>query len=230
MLWRMGNPRSRRASRPGSEEMSLPRLLGRISVRTKKKGHTFDLASGILFDLLLVTVALGLIWMCAAAFTLAGEVGFEGVEPSPTRRAVSPARRVSGTRKKVRFNVPRKGRLALPTPETPFLGGPRHAWKIISLGNHSRRHEFDQEGFALLLSRYSQSTAASYQSQWGWWSLFCRRRGDDPVRHVPAYKPGGRAVSAGLCGPLLVQRDKGTRNNHAETGSHPPHALDLGVS
>ena len=84
-----------------------------------EKGYTFDLASGILFDLLLVTVVLGLIWMCASAFTLAGEVGFEGVEPSPERRAVSPARRVGGTRKKVRFNVPRKGRLTLPTPETP---------------------------------------------------------------------------------------------------------------
>ena len=201
-----------------------------------EKGYTFDLASGILFDLLLVTVALGLIWMCASAFTLAGEVGFEGVEPSPERRAVSPARRVGGTRKKVRFNVPRKGRVALPTPETPFLGGPRTAsrkhppGKAFRLATIQGRHEFDQEGFALLLSRYSQSTAASYQSQWGWWSLFCRRRGDDPVRHVPAYKPGGRAVSAGLCGPLLVQRDKGTRNNHAETGSHPLHALDLGVS
>ena len=77
--------------------------------------------------------------------------------------------------------------------ETPFLGGPKAAsrrhppGKALRLATILGRHEFDQEGFALLLSRYSQSTTASYQSQWGWWSLFCRRRNEDLVRYVPSY-------------------------------------------
>lgn len=105
----------------------------------------------------------------------------------------SPARRVGGTRKKVRFHLPRKGRAIQPPPATPFLGVPKAAkrkhppGKALRFSTIQGRHEFDQEGFALLLSRYSQSTTTSYQSQWEWWALFCRRRGEDSVRYVPAY-------------------------------------------
>lgn len=111
-----------------------------------------------------------------------------------TRSSGPPARKVGGTRKRVRFNLPRNKRA--PTgkaPDIPFLGGPKAAarrhppGRPLRLAKVQGRHEFDQEGFALLLSRYSQSTAASYQSQWGWWSLFCKRRGLDPVRFVPKY-------------------------------------------
>ena len=114
-----------------------------------------------------------------------------GVERNERRR--SPGRRVGGTRKRVRFVLPRKGKPLQPLPETPFLGGPKAAKrhhppdKAIRLATVQGRHEFDQAGFSLLLSRYSQSTAASYQSQWAWWALFCRRRGEDPVRLVPVY-------------------------------------------
>ena len=38
-----------------------------------------------------------------------------------------------------------------------------------------------------MLSRYASSTAQSYKAQWGWWQLFCHRRGENPVRFVPSY-------------------------------------------
>ena len=117
---------------------------------------------------------------------------WQGAVAEKTKRPDT-ARRVGGIRRKVRFNLQKKGKQLPANAETPFLGGPcaaarRHpAERYFSLASIQGSHEFDQEGFALLLSRYSQSTAASYQSQWGWWALFCKRRGEDPVRRVPAY-------------------------------------------
>ena len=113
--------------------------------------------------------------------------------PGGSAKVYLEATKVGGTRKKVRFSLPKKGRRVVQEPNVRFLDGPRAAARRHPAGKSFRfaqvqgRHEFDQEGFSLLLSRYSQSTAASYQSQWGWWSLFCKRRGEDPVRYVPAY-------------------------------------------
>eukprot|EP00435_Cladocopium_sp_Y103_P043132 s1182_g12.t1 len=156
--------------------------------------YPFDMASGMAFDLVMMMLFLGLVWAgVSLVLKLKHRLG-EGRRTLPPKNEVmSPARKVGGTRKKVRFTVPRKSRAAQPSPETPFLGGPKAAKRRHPPGNTMRlatiqgRHEFDQEGFALLLSRYSQNTATSYQSQWGWWALFCRRRGEDPVRYIPAY-------------------------------------------
>ena len=100
-------------------------------------------------------------------------------------------RRVGGARKKVRFRLPRASpRVAT---EVPFLGGPRAAKRQHPIDKPHRfatiqgRHEYEQEGFALLRSRYSQSTANSYKSQFAWWTLFCRRRGEEPIRYITSY-------------------------------------------
>eukprot|EP00438_Fugacium_kawagutii_P016374 Skav203835 [mRNA] locus=scaffold4932:42892:55316:- [translate_table: standard] len=50
--------------------------------------------------------------------------------------ALDPARKVGGTRKKVRFSLPKKGRVIRQQAETPFLGGPRAA---------ARRHPPDKK-------------------------------------------------------------------------------------
>ena len=138
----------------------------------------------IVFCLVITLACLGGLSLFGASWWCWRE---SGVERNERRR--SPGRRVGGTRKRVRFVLPRKGKPLQPLPETPFLGGPKAAKrhhppdKAIRLATVQGRHEFDQAGFSLLLSRYSQSTAASYQSQWAWWALFCRRRGEDPVRN-----------------------------------------------
>ena len=100
-------------------------------------------------------------------------------------------RKVGGARKKVRFKIPRKTRSE--AVSVPFLGGPRTAKRNHPVDRPHRfatvqgRAEYEQEGFALLLSRYSQSTANSYKSQFAWWTLFCRRRDEEPIRFVPSY-------------------------------------------
>jgi hypothetical protein len=122
-----GQPKPEASISPGLRGAVLASAVGAARGDTlenlveDERGYTFDLASGILFDLFLVTVVLGLIWMCASTSLWLVRLALKEWSPPPERRAVSPARRVGGTRKKVRFNVPRKGRLALPTPETPFL-------------------------------------------------------------------------------------------------------------
>ena len=102
-------------------------------------------------------------------------------------------KRVKGIRKKVRFQIPKRGRRIHTEATIPFLGGPRTAAKNhppekpLRLAAVQGRHEYEQEGFALMLSRYASSTAQSYKAQWGWWQLFCHRRGENPVRFVPSY-------------------------------------------
>ena len=74
-----------------------------------------------------------------------------------------------------------------------FLGGPKTAKSLFPKGSMMRfanvqgHGEWDQEGWALLLDRYSKSTMAVYRSQCRWWQLFCRRRGIDPVRYITHY-------------------------------------------
>ena len=102
-------------------------------------------------------------------------------------------KRVKGIRKKVRFQIPKRGRRIHTEATIPFLGGPRTAAKNhppekpLRLAAVQGRHEYEQEGFALMLSRYASSTAQSYKAQCGWWQLFCHRRGENPVRFVPSY-------------------------------------------
>ena len=74
-----------------------------------------------------------------------------------------------------------------------FLGGPKNAKtlfpkvKPLRFSNVQGSSEWDQEGWSLLLDRYSKATMNVYRSQYRWWQLFCRRRGIDPVRYVTGY-------------------------------------------
>ena len=159
-----------------------------------KTQHLFDTLSGMMFDLWAVLLLLLLVWLlCSFGSFLKGKL-LRNRNPGGARlKSPVEGRRVGGTRKRVRFAIPRKGRSPKMEPDTPFLGGPKAASKRHPPGKPFRlttvqgRHEFEQEGFALLLSRYSKSTASNYQTQWSWWSLFCLRRGMDPVRYVPHY-------------------------------------------
>ena len=151
--------------------------------------YVFDQLSGALFDVLLAMLTLTLAWGLWQVVK-----AFGGKEhPKGALGEGPPSRRVGGTRKKVRFNLPKKGRRIEGDPQVPFLGGPKAAKrrrppdKPLRVASVQGRHEYDQEGFSLLLSRYSQSTAVSYQAQWKWWSLFCQRRGTDPVRFITQY-------------------------------------------
>ena len=95
-----------------------------------------------------------------------------------------------------------------------FLGGPKTAKSLFPKGNMMRfanvqgHGEWDQEGWALLLDRYSKSTMAVYRSQYRWWQLFCRRRGIDPVRYVTHYDRQEEDLFLGVYGALLRQRAK----------------------
>lgn len=100
--------------------------------------------------------------------------------------------------RKVRFSPskdqkPSEGRQPQGHVTIDFLGGPKTAKSLFPKGNMMRfanvqgHGEWDQEGWALLLDRYSKSTMAVYRSQYRWWQLFCRRRGIDPVRYVTHY-------------------------------------------
>ena len=62
------------------------------------------------------------------------------------------------SRRNVRFSPPKKGRRVVQEPNVRFLGGPRAAARRHPAGKSFRfaqvqgRHEFDQEGFSLLLN------------------------------------------------------------------------------
>eukprot|EP00435_Cladocopium_sp_Y103_P036177 s3627_g9.t1 len=170
---------------PGLQGMVLAATVG-MSQGMKSEGidpagkeeYPFDMASGAFFDLGVAMLMLGMLWLCLSASRLLKEnVLSWWKDPSSPRGFASPARRVGGTRKKVRFSIPRKGKATQPPPETPFLGGPRAASRKHPPGKPFRLATIQgrQEGLSLLLSRYAQSTATNYQSQWGWWALFCRR-------------------------------------------------------
>eukprot|EP00435_Cladocopium_sp_Y103_P035201 s1779_g9.t1 len=153
-----------------------------------------DKMSGVLFDLGTAMLLLGMLWLCLSVSRLVqGKVRSWWKDTSSTQGFASPARRVGGTRKKVWFSVPTRGKVTQPPPETPFLGGPRAAsrkhppGKPFRLATIQGRQEYEQAGLSLLLSRYAQSTATNYQSQWSWWVLFCRRRGEEAIRHIPMY-------------------------------------------
>ena len=116
---------------------------------------------------------------------------------SPSPRGPSPSRKVGGSRRKVRF-VDKRDQEEAPAPGSgqvavEFLGGPKTAKSLYPKSRPMRfatlqgPNEWDQEGWALLLDRYSKSTMAVYRSQYKWWQLFCRRRGLDPIRYVTGY-------------------------------------------
>ena len=195
--------------RPGGRQLSearfspgrllLPILVSAANGRDLTEGkelpsqlaevYVFDQLSGALFDVLLAMLTLTLAWgLWQVVKTFGGKE-----PPKGALRESSRSRKVGGTRKKVRFNIPKKGRRIEGDPQVPFLGGPKAAKrrhppdKPLRVASVQGRHEYDQEGFSLLLSRYSQSTAVSYQAQWKWWSLFCQRRGTDPVRFITQY-------------------------------------------
>eukprot|EP00438_Fugacium_kawagutii_P025619 Skav209722 [mRNA] locus=scaffold528:374935:391817:- [translate_table: standard] len=123
-------------------------------------GDYSDGFQGELFDLWAVVLLLLFGWLLQSFVRILWKKfsPFRGNYPVKLSDS-SRARRVGGTRKKVRFNLPRKGRSPGSEPETPFLGGPKAALKRHPPGKAFRlaavqgRHEFEQEGFALLLSR-----------------------------------------------------------------------------
>lgn len=106
------------------------------------------------------------------------------------------------------------------------IHGPKE--KLLRFAATQGRLEYDQEGFALLLSRYSNSTAASYRSQWNWWGLFCRQRGEAyPARS--SIQPCGRTACAGFPRALLQQRAARPRHGQAPPVSYPLDAFDIGL-
>lgn len=90
----------------------------------------FDVVTGAIFDIVLLMAILASLWMVWAGISY----GCQSWQNHPHRRSPGsgpkPAvEKVGGSRRKVRFNLPRKGRGAPVKAETPFLGGPRAAKK-----------------------------------------------------------------------------------------------------
>ena len=76
-----------------------------------KEGYLFGMASGVLFDLGAAVCLLGLIQMVVFTLIFLKSLIVRQWEGTPKKGGnASLARRVGGSRKKVRFNVPRKGR------------------------------------------------------------------------------------------------------------------------
>ena len=131
--------------------------------------------------------------LCWRAFCICRRFREDLQGRSPRRdRKPSPSRRVGGARKRVRFHAkPEDGTQG--TTKVEFLGGPKTAKGLFPLSKPMRfsniqgGQEWSQEGWALLLDRYSKSTMSVYKSQYKWWQLFCQRRGLDPVRYVTGY-------------------------------------------
>ena len=173
-----------------ADECKAVEVLGRM---TPNEQYEFDLWTGVIFDVLWILMILLLLWIFYRCVRKISQCLTKNDRDREGGSRPAEGRKVGGTRKRVKFNLPRKGKKIEQEVNVPFLGGPKAALRKHPPGKPLRiaavqgRQEFEQEGFSLLLSRYSQSTAASYQSQWGWWSLFCKRRGEDPVRYVPAY-------------------------------------------
>ena len=145
-------------------------------------------------------VALGALFclLCWRAYCLCRNLKGAIRDPRTSPRGgLSPSRKVGGSRRKVRFVEKGQqedgypgggGHVAL-----SFLGGPKTAKNLypkdrpLRFSSVQGPAEWDQEGWALLLDRYSKSTMNVYKSQYKWWQLFCRRRGVDPVRYVTGY-------------------------------------------
>eukprot|EP00435_Cladocopium_sp_Y103_P026666 s2518_g6.t1 len=176
----------------------VPRVAGESGAFTQEiEGAlpiVFDMLAGALFDLVLMTVFLGTllaVWSCVRWLLKGGGSADRDRADSP--KGPKASRKVGGVRKRVRFVLPRGNKQPHTEAGTPFLGGPRAAkhrhppGKTLRLTTVQGRQEYEQAELALLLSRYSQNTAANYQSQWKWWALFCQRRGKDAVRFVKAY-------------------------------------------
>ncbi len=49
------------------------------------------------------------------------------------------------------------------------------------------REELEEEKTRVILSRMAGSTQRTYANQLKWWEIFCRRRGEDPIRVVGAH-------------------------------------------
>ena len=76
-----------------------------------------------------------------------------------------------------------------PTPPVrPFhLQGPagaRDAPPLSRVAPLQGRDELEEEKTRVILARMAESTQRTYDNQWRWWELFCKRRGIDPIRIV----------------------------------------------
>eukprot|EP00438_Fugacium_kawagutii_P003850 Skav230671 [mRNA] locus=scaffold2185:281771:289747:+ [translate_table: standard] len=133
----------------------------------------FDVFSGVLFDLGAVLLALLFGWLLQSFVRYLWKKFSSPQKSCKAKLKLPPeTRKVGGTRKRVRFNLPRKGRSPKTEPDTPFLGGPRAAskrhppGKAFRLATVQGRHEFEQEGFALLLSRVQHGNPAEAWMEW----------------------------------------------------------------
>ena len=157
---------------------------GGPGVEEREEGETW-VGYGILLALFCL--------LCWRAFCICRRFREDLQGRSPRRdRKPSPSRRVGGTRKRVRFHSKLEDG-AQGVPKVEFLGGPKTAKGLFPISKPMRfsniqgGQEWSQEGWALLLDRYSKSTMNVYKSQYKWWQLFCQRRGLDPVRYVTGY-------------------------------------------
>ena len=162
---------------------------------TMEEGEEDESLESVWGYMILAAIFLLLSWR---AFCLCRKL--RGVLHAPPRSpsgGISPSRKVGGSRRKVRFLE--KNRTDSGTEggrghvSVEFLGGPKNAKNLfpkakpLRFSNVQGSSEWDQEGWSLLLDRYSKATMSVYRSQYRWWQLFCRRRGIDPVRYVAGY-------------------------------------------
>ena len=175
---------SRFATGPVSAAAMVTHEPGGLGGDEREEGETW-VGYGILLALFCL--------LCWRAFCICRRFRKDLQGRSPRRdRKPSPSRRVGGARKRVRFHAkPEDGTQG--TTKVEFLGGPKTAKGLFPLSKPMRfsniqgGQEWSQEGWALLLDRYSKSTMSVYKSQYKWWQLFCQRRGLDPVRYVTGY-------------------------------------------
>ena len=184
----MGRGLARTVSRIATGPVSVAAVVlhepGGPGVEEGEEGETW-VGYGILLALFCL--------LCWRAFCICRRFREDLQGRSPRRdRKPSPSRRVGGTRKRVRFHSKLEDG-AQGVSKVEFLGGPKTAKGLFPISKPMRfsniqgGQEWSQEGWALLLDRYSKSTMNVYKSQYKWWQLFCQRRGLDPVRYVTGY-------------------------------------------
>lgn len=184
----MGRGLARTASRIATGPVSVAAVVlhepGGLGDEEREEGETW-VGYGILLALFCL-----LCWRASCICRRFRE-DLQGRSPRRDRKP-SPSRRVGGTRKRVRFHSKLEDG-AQGVSKVEFLGGPKTAKGLFPLSKPMRfsniqgGQEWSQEGWALLLDRYSKSTMSVYKSQYKWWQLFCQRRGLDPVRYVTGY-------------------------------------------
>jgi hypothetical protein len=62
--------------------------------------------------------------------------------------------------------------------------GPAHGRAAVTAGPVANASEAQALANELIMSRLAGNTRRAYDNQWGWWALFCRAKGLDPLRSV----------------------------------------------